>query len=211
MRITTQVAAALALLALLAPASALTPQNPVGEVGDGFKRMGETLSERLRKTAPPPAPGDKPSRESQWYTLGNREFTLDMPGAPEHSRNGSAYDAYRVTAGGVEYLLLIRAVRASRDSHAYRGLSLKGHALGYTSGLVEELAKRGVKVDVTFDRELGLGGFPGRQYSVSSNEGGGVIRFYVTSRHIYTLQALGAPDQDATVEEFLNTFRIGRR
>jgi hypothetical protein len=219
MKETSRPAAALALLALFAPAlSGRTPQNPVREVGDGFRRMGETLSGRLRKVAPSSDPGEKPASEqpaseSQWYTLGNGEFTLDMPGEPAHDRTspGPVSDLYRVTAQGVEYRLLIRTVRAARGSQARREASLKGHALAYTGALVEESAKRGVKVEATFDRDVGLGGFPGQQYRVSSNEGGGVIRFYVTSRHIYTLQALGATERDARVAEFLTSFRIRRR
>ncbi len=110
----------------------------------------------------------------EWHKLGDGKFTVHMPGKPDHESLAPdvspAYDAYRLSARDVDYLLLIRSLDVRRDPKSLRELSLKGHAIGYTSGLIDEDIKQGIKISVVFDRDLSLNGFPGKQYRIISKE-----------------------------------------
>ena len=122
-----------------------------------------------------------------------------------------AYEAYRVTANNVDYLVLLRTkTQSARKGLEYQLLSVKGHSIGYNAGFIRESNRSGVNVDIVFDRDFKFNGFPARQYRIVSDEGPGVLRFYATDRCIYTLQVLGATDKDPQVMSFFDSFRLRR-
>ena len=149
---------------------------------------------------------------AQEYELSDDEFFITLPGKPDKDRTfSSTYEAYRVTANNVDYLVLLRNKRQSaRKGYEYQLLSVKGHSIGYNAGFIRESKRDGVNVDIIFDRDFKLSGFPARQYRIVSNAGPGVLRFYATDRCTYTLQVLGATDKDHQVKAFFDSFKLRR-
>lgn len=152
---------------------------------------------------------------AQEYELSDDEFSVRMPEMPDKDKTFSstypAYEAYRVTANNVEYLVLLRTKNQSaRKGPEYQLLSVKGHSIGYNAGFIKESNRNGVNVDIIFDGDFKLNGFPARQYRIVSDAGPGVLRFYATDRCTYTLQVLGATDKDPQVKGFFDSFRLRR-
>ena len=159
-----------------------------------------------------------PARQvsAQGYDLGNDEFSVRLPGKPEYdeqlAQTHPSYHAYRVTTGGVHYFILLMGRRASvRKGYEHQTWALKGHSIGYIAGFKRESEQDGIRVDLTFDRDLKLNGFPGKQFRIVSSDGPGVVRFYATDRFLYTLQVRGATEEDRAVKGFFESFRIVRQ
>lgn len=103
-------------------------------------------------------------------------------------------------------------------SFNYRGLfpqsaaGFDSFAKGFLSSYCEPARKQGLTCDVTFERELQLGGSPGRHYAVALSGSGrridGVLRMYMTPSHVYAFHALGGKEGDAPIDKFLNSFAI---
>ena len=153
---------------------------------------------------------------AQAYELGNDEFSVLMPGKPDIDKNFSsvspAFDAYRVTANDIQYLVFLLTKNPSaRKGYEHQVLSMKGHSIGYNAGFIRESNRSGVSAEIVLDRDLKLNGFPGRQYRIISKAEPGVLRFYATDRFIYTLQVLGATEKDPPVKEFFDSFKLRRR
>jgi hypothetical protein len=153
---------------------------------------------------------------AQGYELSNDEFSVLMPGKPENDRAFSSaspyFDAYRVTANNVDYLVFLTTKKPSaRKGYEYQVLSVKGHSIGYNAGFIQKSNRSGISVEIVLDRDLRLNGFPGRQYRILSKAEPGVLRFYATDRFIYTLQVLGATEKDLSVKEFFDSFKLRRR
>ena len=83
---------------------------------------------------------------------------------------------------------------------------------GFLKSYCEPARSSGFQCEVTFERALKLNGFDGKQYKVAmSGNGrgvGGVLRVYMTTSHVYAMQALGAGEGDASVNKFLTSFHI---
>ena len=100
----------------------------------------------------------------------------------------------------------------------YRGLfpqsaaGFDSFAKGFLNSYCEPARKQGLTCDVIFQRELTLGGSPGKQYSVALSGSGrridGVLRMYMTASHVYAFHALGGKEGDAPIDKFLNSFAI---
>ena len=149
---------------------------------------------------------------AQEYELSDDEFSVTMPGKPDKDRPfAPMYEAYRVTANNLDYLVLLRPKsQSARKGYEYQLLSVKGHSIGYNAGFIRESNRNGDNVDIILDRDFKLNGFPARQYRIVSNAGPGVVRFYATDRCTYTLQVLGATDKDYQVTAFFDSFRLRR-
>lgn len=153
---------------------------------------------------------------AQGYALSNDEFSVRLPEKPEYDRQVAQtypnYHAYRVNVGDVHYFILLMVRNPSvRKGYEHQAWALKGHSIGYNAGFKRESERDGISVDVTFDRELRLNGFPGRQFRIVSSDGPGVIRFYATDHSLYTLQVRGATEEDRAVKAFFDSFRLVRR
>ena len=83
---------------------------------------------------------------------------------------------------------------------------------GFLKSFCGPSRQRGLSCETTFDRELTLSGHRGRQFKVAIGGGGktfdGVVRIYMTGKHIYALQALGGREGDAAVDRFFNSFTL---
>jgi len=152
---------------------------------------------------------------AQEYELSDDEFSIRMPGVPAKDKTFSAtspaFEAYRVTVNNVEYLVFLRTKsQAARKGYEYQLLSVKGHSIGYNAGFIKESNRNGVNVDIIFERDFRLNGFPARQFRIVSDDGPGVLRFYATDRCTYTLQVMGATEKDPQVKGFFDSFRLRR-
>ena len=76
----------------------------------------------------------------------------------------------------------------------------------------EPAKQKGLTCETVFERELNLNGHTGKQFRVTvGNAGrniGGVLRIYMTEKHIYAFQALGGREGDAQIDKFLNSFAL---
>lgn len=100
----------------------------------------------------------------------------------------------------------------------YRGLfqrnaiAFDSFAKGFLDSYCGPARQQGFTCEVTFERELKLGGYEGKQYGValsgSGNRLDGVLRMYMTGSHVYAFHVLGGKEGDATVDKFLNSFAI---
>ncbi len=152
---------------------------------------------------------------AQEYELSDDEFSIRMPGVPAKdkafSSTSPAFEAYRVTANNVEFLVFLRTKsRSAGKGYDYQLLSVKGHSIGYNAGFIRESKRNGVNADIVFDRAFKLNGFPARQFRIISDDGPGVLRFYATDSCTYTLQVLGATEKDPQVKSFFDSFRLSR-
>ena len=85
-------------------------------------------------------------------------------------------------------------------------------AKGFLESFCDAQRKSGLKCETTFERDLTLGGHRGRQFKLvmagRSVTLEGVLRIYMTGKHFYALQALGAREGDAAIDKFLRSFAI---
>lgn len=85
---------------------------------------------------------------------------------------------------------------------------------GFLESFCGAQRRGGINCETPFVRDLTLGGHRGRQFRVvmagRSVTLEGVLRVYMTAKHFYVLQALGAGEGDAAVDKFLRSFAVTR-
>ena len=142
-------------------------------------------------------------------------FSVQLPAAPASETRVNPADAR----------MKMRLHKSETDSHSYyiasmdyRGLfqqsaaGFDAFAKGFLESYCGPARKQGLICEATFERELKLGGFPGKQYRVifgnQDQKLDGVLRMYMTATHLYAFHALGGKEGDASVDRFLNSFAI---
>ncbi|HEV2765721.1 MAG TPA: hypothetical protein VGV38_22240 [Pyrinomonadaceae bacterium] len=83
---------------------------------------------------------------------------------------------------------------------------------GFLESFCGTQRQAGLNCETPFERDLTLGGHRGRQFKVVTSGQSvrveGVLRIYMTQKHFYALQALGAREGDAVIDKFLRSFAI---
>jgi hypothetical protein len=153
----------------------------------------------------------------QWqkFEPAGEGFTVQLPTAPlSETRVSPANQRMKMRIHKSETEALSFYI-ASLD---YSGLfpqsaaGFDSFAKGFLNSYCEPARKQGLTCEVTFQRELALGGSPGKQYGVALSGNGrridGVLRMYMTASHVYAFHALGGKEGDAPIDKFLNSFAI---
>ena len=157
---------------------------------------------------------------AQWqkFEPAGEGFSVQLPTAPvSETRVNPANQRMKMRIHKSETEALSFYI-ASLD---YRGLfprsaaGFDSFAKGFLNSYCEPARKQGLTCDVTFERELRLGGSPGRQYRVALSSQGqridGVLRMYMTASHVYAFHALGGKEGDAPIDKFLDSFALAAR
>ncbi|HEX8632638.1 MAG TPA: energy transducer TonB [Pyrinomonadaceae bacterium] len=149
------------------------------------------------------------------YTFPGEEFSVELPEMPtldptdrqikgdgHKFENARIYGAY---GNGIVYL--IRAYDKPR-----RNEDLDFFARYYMQSQVYT----GQSSQPEFRRELQLGKFPGRQYTVKrDNTPAGIpissLYVYLTGRHAYALRLIGADDEHPDAKRFFSSFNLTER
>ncbi|HEV2762381.1 MAG TPA: hypothetical protein VGV38_05240 [Pyrinomonadaceae bacterium] len=83
---------------------------------------------------------------------------------------------------------------------------------GFLESFCGTQRQAGLNCETPFERDLTLGGHRGRQFKVVMSGRSitleGVLRVYMTTKHVYVLQAIGAREGDAVIDKFLRSFAI---
>lgn len=142
--------------------------------------------------------------QQQWerYRGRNDEFTVELPARP------AAVQTFRPA----------RFIDFTRDEH-YRGTLYSAYADGVVylifsfprrteplSQYVSEFTNRYPYTKVLSGRDVASGTVPGKRYLIKFKELDGVLDFYVTDKHAYVLEVVGADETNASVGRFLQSF-----
>jgi hypothetical protein len=140
---------------------------------------------------------------SSWkrYTVKGEEFSVKLPTLPalttstdfikeeKRERVQRQFGAY---ADGVVYTIL--SVDDGKPQKMLKALSGgSGSSLGW---------------DRSTEQEVARDGFAGKQYT-SRNPLGGTAQLFATGIHFYLFQAFGAPAEDARVQQFFSSLKLG--
>jgi hypothetical protein len=137
------------------------------------------------------------------------EFSVLLPDTPSlafHSIGNRVFDArhgmriYSAYADGVVYLVISENIHKVSDKFD-----------SYVSDFVQTIPRYAGKrpAQLTFDHELQLDSFSGKQYSLKVYDGlEGIVDFYITKNHVYILVAAGRGHEDPSVRQFLDSFSL---
>lgn len=153
----------------------------------------------------------------QWqkFEPAGEGFSVQLPTAPvSETRVNPANQRMkmRIHRSETEDLSFYIASLDFRGLFPQSAAGFDAFAKGFLNSYCEPARKQGLTCDVAFERELTLGGSPGRQYNVALTGSGrridGVLRMYMTASHVYAFHALGGKEGDAPIDRFLNSFAI---
>jgi hypothetical protein len=144
-------------------------------------------------------------------------FSIKMPVKPEIETQrvplqGNTYQLRLYTGADRQNRLLYMV--AMQEFASVTGVLAPAERLekfmdGFKKGLGESLATAvGGKFDLVPDRDLSLGGRPGRQYNLTVGESRGLVRVFDGGRRVYLLMVLGADEKNSTVVRFFDSFEI---
>ena len=159
---------------------------------------------------PPSSSQEKLQDTSNWarYVSKKEEFSVLLPETPaiaissrQNKPNGDRYRvrSYGAYGNGIVYLVISQ----NNPRHAEK---LDTFVTEFKDSLPYTRAK---KSTLTFDRELQLDGFAGKRFRVTYyNNIEGVIDFYASKNHVYTVVAAGAEETNPLVQKFLQSFSL---
>lgn len=141
------------------------------------------------------------------YTSAGEEFSVQMPKTPGVAaisrpplmsvvRRGALYTAYE--DGTVYFVLSFDNTGQQEDLQVF----------------FSEFQQYGVfNAGATYERELTLDGFKGKQYRVKSdkNDIAGVAQFYRTKRRVYIFEAVGEARSQPAIERFLASVALAQK
>ncbi|HKS28991.1 MAG TPA: energy transducer TonB [Pyrinomonadaceae bacterium] len=148
------------------------------------------------------------SEKWERYTGKGEEFTVSLPMQP------SAATTYR----------MVRVIEFNNETH-YRGNIYAAYSDGVAyllysfprrseplTQFIEEFTNRHERI-VKFlsERDVTTNGSIGKRYSIKYRDVDGVLDFYVTDKHAYILQAVGADESSQKVSRFLESFALNDR
>lgn len=162
------------------------------------------------RAEPPTAALSSPGQTTSWVEVGppDEGFSVQMP----KGYTEEPFDMPNVRLGGRTYRAsagLIRLAVSAINSAGMRGNAasrLASFAAGYERALPSYADDRGARM--TFERDLELGGFVGRQYRIAATNMRGLVRIYATGRTVFAVEVLGGTEESLAVTRFLNSFRI---
>jgi protein TonB len=159
---------------------------------------------------------------TDWISINPKgeEFAISLPELPivysswtTHSdflhslivkKNSHAYGS---SAQGVVYVIM-----------SFKGYSRdKGKPDKVIEPFIEGIKKdftgrsRNSQVDITFESEITLNNFIGKQYRASINGVVGILRCYIAKNHIYLLEAIGGDESNLSIQRFLSSFTLGNQ
>lgn len=149
------------------------------------------------KTEAPPA---IVQTDSNWerYRARNEEFTALFPETPS---------MYRFEAGtsGTRYAAYSNGIIYSVTSLKYTGIKFPLQVF-----INNEIFANPTS-EFKFVQDLKLNKFSGKQYTLRLSGYDGVVNFYLTSDHVYSIQAVGADASNPAVQKFLDSFTLGSK
>src|SRR5712692_6119369 len=160
-----------------------------------------------------PAPSSSreiPQDTSNWarYVSKGEEFSVLLPETPSiailsrpNKPNADRYlgRIYGAYGNGIVYLVISQ----NNPKHAEK---LDTFVTEFRDTLPYTRAKKSA---LTFDRELQLDGFAGKRFRVTYyNDIEGVIDFYASKNHVYTLLAAGGEETNPLVQKFLQSLSL---
>ncbi len=151
------------------------------------------------------APATRPGNPSAWqrYTAKGEEFSVTLPTLPAMStsfRQSSPFERrwrerlFGAYADGVVYSIFSLEVESPQKA---------------LQRLANELQSR-LGWDASTEQELTLNGFPGKQY-LSRHPLGGTVQLFATKKHVYQVQAFGAPPENDGVRQFFSSLNFEKK
>jgi len=160
-----------------------------------------------------------PLRTGDWVVLApaGEGFSIKLPLKPEEETQrvpllGNTYQLRLYTGTdqptGLLYMVIMQEF-PSVTGVLTPAARLEKFMDGFKKGLGESLATAvGGRFDLVPDRELSLGGKPGRQYNLTVAESRGLVRAFDGGRRVYLLLVLGADEKNSDVVRFFDSFEI---
>jgi TonB family protein len=145
------------------------------------------------------------SQKWERYTGKDEEFTFSLPEQP------SAVITYR----------MVRFIDFTKEKH-YRGTLYTAYSDGVAyliysfprrseplKQFIEEFSNRYERIlKFLLGRDIKNSSFSGKRYSIKYRDLDGIVDFYVTDKHAYILEVVGADESSLPVSHFLESFNI---
>lgn len=145
----------------------------------------------------------------------NEDFVVWMPGVPKVGAEELMIDQqpvilgyYSLTEGGTDYAILTVCGVKSRSAFLAHILMLNLYYKLITASLPDQSEKDGVAVEATFQRDIQLNAYIGREYGIKAHHRTGLWRLYSAGRKFYAVAALTNRADDRQIKRFLNSFTL---
>lgn len=157
----------------------------------------------------------QPQASWEAYTFHGEEFSVELPEMPaldpmdrQIKGDGDKFEDARIYGAygnGIVYLI-----------HAYDKPRRNENLDFFARYYMQLQVYTGQSFQLEFRRELQLGKFPGRQYTVKrDNTPAGVpassLYVYLTGRHAYAFRLIGADDEHPDAKRFFSSFNLTER
>jgi TonB family protein len=144
--------------------------------------------------------------EVNWhaYTADDEEFSVSLPELPAVS----TYSPFLMRLGRKRKE---RLMGAYADGVVYAVYSFENPKprQSLDDFIVERRRVNSLGKEFSFQRDLAMKGFSGKQYRLSDMSTEGVIQFYLTPEHLYEFEAIGADEKDSRVTKFFSLLSLG--
>jgi hypothetical protein len=145
----------------------------------------------------------------------DEEFTVNLPGQPKTGVerliiNGKNVDIrfYGLVANGVECAVLSVSGLGSEMANLAYTLMLNYYARLVPTSPLDDVQEGANTVEATYQRDVTLNGYNGREYAIHVRNRTGQLRFFNAGKKFYVAVASGTHNSSPLVNRFLNSFKL---
>jgi hypothetical protein len=146
----------------------------------------------------------------------NKEFRVWMPESPQTGTERLVIDRQPVTLTyygldqeGTEYAILSVSGLENEKAYLAHMLMLNLYSKFIPKSLIDRSDRNEASVKATFQRNILLNGYPGREYKIEARNRTGVWRFYSVGKRFYVIAASTGRKENILVSRFLESFALG--
>jgi hypothetical protein len=146
----------------------------------------------------------------------SEEFRVLMPESPQTETERLVIDQQPVTLRyygldqeGTEYAVLSVSGLENEKAYLAHMLMLNSYSKFIPKSLVDKSEKNEATVKATFQRNIILNGYPGREYKIEARNTTGLWRFYRVGKRFYVIAASTSRNKNILVSRFLESFAFG--
>ncbi len=144
----------------------------------------------------------------------NEEFRVWMPESPRTGTERLVIDQQPVTLtyyglDQEEYAILSVSGLENEKADLAHMLMLNLYSKFIPKSLIDKSDRNEASVKATFQRNILLNGYPGREYKIEARNRTGVWRFYSVGKRFYVIAASTGRNENILVSRFLESFALG--
>lgn len=155
---------------------------------------------------------------STWVKVApaNDEFGIWMPELPKVGTETLVIDQHPVKLSyhgliqnGTEYAVLSVSGLENKTADLAHMLMLDLYSKLIPTSLLDESNKHEAAIKATYQRDILLNGYHGREYNILARNRTGVWRFYTVGKRFYAVAASTTRKDNILMSRFLNSFALG--